>query len=99
MTPWPPARRARGLDTDPIHTGQPNKSKIHALSPGPIATRAASGLKDFQQQIDVARRRSPLGENVDIDDVGGAAAYLCSATARRLTGLTLFVDGGLHFQG
>ncbi|MFO0901531.1 MAG: enoyl-ACP reductase FabI [Pirellulales bacterium] len=77
----------------------PRGVRVHALSPGPIATRAASGLKDFQQQIDVARRRSPLGENVDIDDVGGAAAYLCSAAARRLTGLTLFVDGGLHFQG
>jgi len=77
----------------------PRGIRVHALSPGPVATRAASGLKDFQRQIDVARHRAPLGTNTQIDDVGGAAAYLCSPAAQHLTGLTLFVDGGLHFQG
>lgn len=73
--------------------------RVHALSPGPIATRAASGLLDFARQIETARSRSPLGENVDIDDVGAAAAFLCSPAARRLTGLILPVDAGLSLRG
>lgn len=72
--------------------------RVHALSPGPIATRAASGLLDFARQIETARSRSPLGENVDIDDVGAAAAFLCSPAARRLTGLILPVDAGLSLR-
>jgi enoyl-[acyl-carrier protein] reductase I len=73
--------------------------RVHALSPGPIATRAASGLLDFARQIETARSRSPLGENVDIDDVGAAAAFLCSPAARHLTGLVLPVDAGLSLRG
>jgi enoyl-[acyl-carrier protein] reductase I len=73
--------------------------RVHALSPGPIATRAASGLLEFARQIELARTRSPLGENVDIDDVGAAAAFLCSPAARHLTGLVLPVDAGLSLRG
>lgn len=73
--------------------------RVHALSPGPISTRAASGLLDFARQIETARSRSPLGENVDIDDVGAAATFLCSPAARHLTGLVLPVDAGLSLRG
>jgi enoyl-[acyl-carrier protein] reductase I len=77
----------------------PRGIRVHALSPGPIATRAASGLLEFAQQIDLARARSPLGENVAIDDVGAAAAFLCSPGARHLTGLVLPVDAGFSLRG
>jgi enoyl-[acyl-carrier protein] reductase I len=73
--------------------------RVHALSPGPISTRAASGLLDFARQIETARSRSPLGKNVDIDDVGAAATFLCSPAARHLTGLVLPVDAGLSLRG
>ena len=77
----------------------PRRIRVHAISPGPIATRAASGLKDFQQQVESAQQRSSLGTAVDIEDVGAAAAFLCSPAARNVTGSTLFIDGGLNFQG
>lgn len=73
--------------------------RVHALSPGPIATRAASGLKDFDQQLEAARLRSSLGVLIDIDDVGATAAFLCSDAARHLTGSCLYIDGGLNYQG
>ena len=74
----------------------PRKIRVHAISPGPVKTRAASGLRDFDQLLDEARRRSPLGEVVDIEDVDAAAAFLVTPHARRITGTMLYVDGGLH---
>lgn len=70
--------------------------RVHAVSPGPIKTRAASGLKDFDLLLDEAAERSPLGELVDIDDVGMATAYLATPYARRMTGNTCYVDAGLN---
>ncbi len=81
------------------HELGPRGVRVNAISPGPIATRAASGLKDFQRQIDRARAASPLGQTVTIDDVGAAAAYLCSPGGRHMTGTTLVVDGGVYSQG
>ncbi len=73
--------------------------RVHAVSPGPLMTRAASGIKDFDTLLDDAERRAPLGELVDIMDVGNTCAFLASADARRLTGSTTYVDGGLHVMG
>jgi len=70
--------------------------RVHAISPGPLKTRAASGLKDFQRLLNDAVERAPLHELVDIDDVGAACAYLASDYARRITGGTIFIDGGAH---
>lgn len=70
--------------------------RVHAISPGPIKTRAASGLKDFDLLLNEAAHRAPVGELVDIDDVGMAAAYLATPYARRITGSTLYVDSGLN---
>ena len=74
----------------------PRDIRVHAISPGPLKTRAASGLKDFDLLLSDAVARSPLGELVDIDDVGQVCAYLASNFARRLTGSTVYVDGGLN---
>jgi enoyl-[acyl-carrier protein] reductase I len=80
------------------HELGPRNIRVHAISPGPIATRAASGLKDFDLLLNEAAQRAPVGELVDIDDVGMAAAYLATPYARRLTGSRLFVDAGLNIM-
>ncbi|MDL9997510.1 enoyl-ACP reductase FabI [Variovorax sp. J22P240] len=77
----------------------PKGIRVHPVSPGPLKTRAASGLKDFDLLLTEAANRAPVGELVDIDDVGFACAYLATPYARRLTGQTLFVDGGVNIMG
>jgi enoyl-[acyl-carrier protein] reductase I len=72
----------------------PRKIRVHAISPGPLKTRAASGLKDFNRMLNDAVERSPVGELVDIMDVGFACAFLATPYGRRLTGQTVYVDGG-----
>jgi enoyl-[acyl-carrier protein] reductase I len=72
--------------------------RVHAISPGPLKTRAASGLKDFDLLLTEAAQRAPLGELVDIMDVGFACAYLATPYARRLSGETLYVDGGVNIM-
>lgn len=76
----------------------PQKIRVHAISPGPLKTRAASGLKDFDLMLNDAVERSPVGELVDIMDVGFACAYLATPYGRRLTGNTLYVDGGISIM-
>jgi enoyl-[acyl-carrier protein] reductase I len=76
----------------------PRGIRVHAVSPGPIQTRAASGLKDFDLLLNQAAQRSPIGQLADIDDVGMAAAYLATPSAQRLTGNTIYVDGGLNIM-
>ncbi len=76
----------------------PRGIRVHAVSPGPIQTRAASGLKDFDLLLSEAAERAPVGELVDINDVGMATAYLATPFARRLTGSTLYVDAGLNIM-
>jgi enoyl-[acyl-carrier protein] reductase I len=70
--------------------------RVHAISPGPLKTRAASGLKDFDLLLTEAAQRAPLGELVDIMDVGFTCAFLATPYARRLSGETLYVDGGVN---
>jgi enoyl-[acyl-carrier protein] reductase I len=77
----------------------PKGIRVHPISPGPLKTRAASGLKDFDLLLNEAASRAPVGELVDIDDVGFACAYLATPYARRLTGQTLYVDGGVNIMG
>ena len=74
----------------------PQRIRVHAISPGPLKTRAASGLKDFELMLNEAAHRAPLGELVDIMDVGWACAYLATPFAHRITGGTVYVDGGTH---
>jgi len=70
--------------------------RVHAMSPGPLKTRAASGLKDFDLLLNEAAQRAPIGELVDIMDVGFTCAFLATPYARRLSGATLYVDGGVN---
>src|SRR3954452_18589290 len=74
----------------------PQGIRVHAISPGPLKTRAASGLKDFELLLNEAAQRAPLGELVDIMDVGFACAYLATSLAKRISGDTVFVDGGAN---
>jgi len=76
----------------------PQQIRVHAVSPGPLKTRAASGLKDFDVLLTQAAERAPLGELVDIMDVGFTCAFLATPYARRLSGETLYVDGGVHIM-
>ena len=72
--------------------------RVHAISPGPLKTRAASGLPDFDRMLADAVERAPLGELVDIMDVGYATAYLATRYARRMSGNTVYIDGGAHIM-
>lgn len=80
-----------------LELGQ-KKIRVHAISPGPLKTRASSGLKDFERLLADAAERAPLGELVDIMDVGFACAYLATPYARRITGGTIYVDGGANIR-
>ncbi|MBT0671520.1 enoyl-ACP reductase FabI [Novosphingobium profundi] len=73
--------------------------RVHAISPGPIATRAASGIDRFDELLDRTSASVPVHERVDIDDVGALAAFLASPAARRITGTVIPVDGGAHILG
>lgn len=77
----------------------PRGIRVHPVSPGPLKTRAASGLKDFDLLLNAAMERAPVGELVDIMDVGFACAWLATPYARRITGGTVYVDGGVHIMG
>jgi len=74
----------------------PRHIRVHAISPGPLKTRAAGGLKDFDLLLNEAMQRAPLGDLVDIEDIGFACAYLATPLARRVTGTTMYVDGGVN---
>jgi enoyl-[acyl-carrier protein] reductase I len=76
----------------------PKRIRVHAISPGPLKTRAASGLKEFDLLLNEAMQRAPIGELVDIMDVGLTCAFLASPYARRLSGETLYVDGGVNIM-
>ena len=77
----------------------PQGIRVHPVSPGPLKTRAAAGLKDFDLMLNEAIQKAPVGELVDIMDVGFACAYLATPYARRITGGTVYIDGGMHIMG
>lgn len=74
----------------------PRGIRVHPISPGPLKTRAASGLKDFEHMLAEAAERAPMGELADIMDVGAVCTYLASSYARHITGGTVYVDGGTN---
>ena len=74
----------------------PKGIRVHAISPGPLATRAASGIPEFDALLDKAKAKAPSRSLVSIDDVGVATAFLAHDAARLITGETLYVDGGYH---
>jgi enoyl-[acyl-carrier protein] reductase I len=70
--------------------------RVHAISPGPIKTRAASGIAEFDSLLEKAASEAPAGSLVSIADVGFATAALATDAARLINGNTIYVDGGLH---
>jgi enoyl-[acyl-carrier protein] reductase I len=74
----------------------PKGIRVHAISPGPLATRAASGIPEFDELLEKARAKAPARSLVSIEDVGIATAFLALDAARLITGETLYIDGGYH---
>jgi enoyl-[acyl-carrier protein] reductase I len=74
----------------------PKGIRVHAISPGPLKTRAASGISDFDELIAKAQAKAPLHRLVSIDDVGPAVAILAMDVAKLITGETVYIDGGYH---
>jgi enoyl-[acyl-carrier protein] reductase I len=77
----------------------PEGTRVNAISAGPIRTLAASGIKNFRAMLDYNERNTPLRRNVTIDEVGNAAAFLCSDLASGITGEVTYVDCGYNITG
>ena len=77
----------------------PKKISVHALSPGPLKTRAASGIADFDQLMTQAVERAPTHQLASIEDIGAYAAFLASREAANITGGVHYIDGGYHIVG
>ncbi|MBS1199309.1 MAG: short-chain dehydrogenase [Proteobacteria bacterium] len=77
------------------------EKRIRALvvSPGPMRTRAASGIKGFNELVELAEKKVPHYEEMNIDDIGAVTAFLVSDAARSLNGYTYYVDHGLSLIG
>ena len=75
------------------------KIRVNAISPGPIKTRAASGLADFDHLMEQAARVAPLHQLVTIESIGETTAFLTSPEAQYITGQVIFVDGGYNIRG
>jgi enoyl-[acyl-carrier protein] reductase I len=73
--------------------------RVNAISAGPIRTLAASGIKGMRQMLETVAATAPLKRNVTLDDVGNAAAFLCSELAAGVTGQVLYVDAGYSIVG
>ncbi len=76
----------------------PKKIRVNAISPGPIKTRAASGLSDFDELMEKAVKKAPLHQIVTTESVGRTAAFLVSDDARHITGQVIYVDGGYNIR-
>lgn len=70
--------------------------RVHAVSPGPILTRAASGIADFDELMASAKAKAPLQRLVTLDEIAQLSTFLCSDAAAGMTGQTIYVDGGVH---
>jgi enoyl-[acyl-carrier protein] reductase I len=77
----------------------PDGIRVNAISAGPIKTLAASGISDFRKMLDEVEKAAPLRRNVTIEQVGNAAAFLCSDLAAGITGEVTYVDSGYNIIG
>lgn len=81
------------------HDLGPKGIRVYAVSPGPLKTRAASGIAHFDELIEAAARRAPEHRVVDIAEIGRVVAFLVGNAASGMTGDTIYVDAGLHIVG
>ena len=77
----------------------PSGIRVHAISPGPLATRAASGIPDFDELMARVAERAPARRLVTIKEVGAACTFLASQYAGAMTGNTIYIDGGYNILG
>jgi enoyl-[acyl-carrier protein] reductase I len=77
----------------------PKKIRVIGISPGPVQTRAASGLLKFEDLLTLAKEKSPLRSLVDISDIGALLTFLASDSAKNMTGDIIYVDAGYHIIG
>ena len=77
----------------------PEGTRVNAISAGPIKTLAAAGIADFRKMLDHVEQNAPLRRSVNIDEVGNAAAFLCSDLASGITGEVTYVDAGYNILG
>jgi enoyl-[acyl-carrier protein] reductase I len=77
----------------------PQGVRVNAISAGPIKTLSAAGIPGLRKMLSHVATTAPIRRNVTIDDVGNAAAFLCSDLAGGITGEVLYVDGGFHTVG
>jgi len=77
----------------------PEGIRVNAISAGPMRTLAAAGIAGFRKFLDDAANNAPLRRNVSLEDVGNAAAFLCSDLALGITGETVYVDAGFNIIG
>ena len=77
----------------------PKGIRVHAISPGPLATRAASGIPDFDALMERVAERAPARRLVTIEEVGAACVFLASQYAGAMTGNTIYIDGGYNILG
>lgn len=75
------------------------KIRVNALSPGPVKTRAASGLSHFDSLMEKAANNAPIRSLVSLEQIGEAAAFLVSDKAKNITGQTIYVDNGYNTIG
>jgi len=74
----------------------PQKIRVHAVSPGPILTRAASGIQSFNELLQHAVDKSPLGRAIELEEIANLCGFLCSDAASGMTGQTIYIDAGCH---
>jgi len=77
----------------------PDGIRVNAISAGPIKTLAAAGISNFRKMLDLMERAAPLRRNITIEEVGNAAAFLCSDLASGITGEVTYVDAGYNITG
>lgn len=74
----------------------PQNIRVHAVSPGPIPTRAASGIEAFDALMQHNIRKAPLGRLVSLEEIANLSTFLCTDAASGMTGQTIYVDAGSH---
>jgi len=77
----------------------PEGTRVNAVSAGPVRTLASAGISGFKAMLSEGEKKNPLRRNVTIEEVGNAAAFLCSDLASGITGDVVYVDSGYHIVG